>query len=97
MSNLLIKASESTLVNHFEDSSVLLNLVTENYYSLNGVGKDMWEIIIRVGNFNEAFEALLTLYEVDHERLERDLQGFVKALADADLIIVETIGEIDTQ
>lgn len=91
MSNLLIKARESTLVNHFDDGSVLLNLTTENYYSLNGVGKDMWETIIRLGNFKEALAVLLTQYEVNPERIESDLHGFIEELEAADLIIVERI------
>lgn len=88
MKNIYIKMGPNTLINHFEDGSVLLNLSTEQYFTVNAVGREMLELLLQYGTTDEAFKKLLEIYEVDPQTLESDLMHFIDDLAGEGLIIM---------
>lgn len=84
-----IMPSEDVLTQQVEDESVLLDLKTEEYYSLDDVGTRMWQLMCESGDPKAAVEALLQIYEVDEATLRRDMAQLIAELAAHGLVVVE--------
>lgn len=67
---------------------MLLNLQSEQYFGLDEVGTRMWAALTSANSIQEAYETLLGEYEVDAEKLRRDLQGLLEKLVEKGLIEV---------
>jgi hypothetical protein len=88
--NARLTASESVLINTFDDGeSVLLNLDTEHYFGLNDSGSRMWEVLTSEPSIEAAYAALLAEYEVEPESLREDLVAFVDDLVEHQLVEVK--------
>ena len=74
------------------DEAVLLNLKTELYMGLDPVGTRMWDLLTKSASIDEAFDALLTEYEVEADRLRTDLEKFIDRLIEKELIEVSPSG-----
>ena len=72
----------------FPAETVVLNLETGQYHGLNPTGGRMLEALAEAGTIAQAAEQLETEFEVDRERLETDLLGLCRLLAQRDLIHV---------
>ena len=69
-----------------ERDTVILNVNTGKYYSLEGVGSSIWEGI-RAGLSLEAIqEAVLQKYQVNSKECLSDIEALVQQLFDAGLI-----------
>ena len=53
--------------------AVLLNLKTGAYFGLDPVGTRVWQLLVERGSVAHVMEVMLGEYDVDRERLERDL------------------------
>ena len=60
--------------------SVLLNLSTGTYFGLDAVGTRMWHLIAEHGSTTLVIEALLTEYDVDELRLQKDVEALIDQL-----------------
>jgi hypothetical protein len=67
------------------DESILLDLKTERYLGLDDVSTRIWEVVTTAG-FQSAYDALLTEFDVDPERLREDLDQFVQELLQMGLV-----------
>jgi hypothetical protein len=65
---------------------VLLDLATEEYYGLDTTGTIMWEELTETGHLGRAYGRLRDRFDVDAEVLRRDLDTFVRRLADRGLL-----------
>src|SRR5579862_8378667 len=82
----MVVASEEVLSREIRNETVLLDLKTENYFGLDGVGPRIWQLI-KDGASLPQIEATLTAeYEVGDEVLTRDLEQFVQDLTQAGLV-----------
>lgn len=54
--------------------TILLNLETSTYHSLNSVGGRFWALIQEGKDFQQAIAVLQSEYEVTREQLEADLR-----------------------
>ncbi len=71
--------------------AVLLNTLTNKYYSLNEVGARFWNLLAEGKRLREAHRILLGEFEVEALRLEKDLLELVERLEKNGLIeITET-------
>ena len=61
------------------EETVLLNLNTELYLGFDTVGTQMWNALTQAGSIQDAYEALLKVYEVEPVRLRGDLDEFGQA------------------
>ena len=61
------------------DEAVLMNLKTELYLGLDPVGTRMWELLTKSASIEEAFDALLSEYDVEAGRLRRALASYYAA------------------
>jgi hypothetical protein len=66
--------------------AVILNLATGMYYGLNPVGTRVWELLQQPRTVAELREALLSEFDVDSGRCERDLVELLDDLASRQLI-----------
>jgi hypothetical protein len=73
---------------------MILNLEDGVYYGLDAVGSRIWELLQKPRSVAEICEVLVEEFEVEKQRCEQDLLGFLRELHDARLIEV-TSGGID--
>lgn len=76
------------LLQEVQGEAVLLNLTSGNYFGLNEVGTRMWAVCTSSPSLHEAVEVLLGEYDVDRERLSRDVRNLVERLVEHGLLVV---------
>lgn len=79
----LSKTQISTTV---DDDTVILDTASGRYFSLEGVGSTLWEVLQRPRSFGELLSAVLERYDVGAERAERDVRGLLTKLEEAGLV-----------
>lgn len=77
---------DDVLVRELEGQSVLLNLETEQSFSLDEVGTRMWELLTNSASIPAAYDALLSEYDVTPDLLRTDLETPVERLAEKGLL-----------
>jgi hypothetical protein len=73
-----------------EGETVLLDLKSGVYYSLNEVGSDIWRLLADKATEQELVEAIAEKYEVAKDEAARDISELIKDLSDEGLITGET-------
>ena len=81
-----VTISSSVFFQKVDDEIVLIDMVSENYFGLNSVGTDVWQLLHGGKTLQETNDALLEMYEVEPEELEKDLFFFVKMLMEKGLL-----------
>jgi Coenzyme PQQ synthesis protein D (PqqD) len=76
------------LVRFLDRESVLLNLETEQYFGLDETGTRMWQIVTAAPNIDQAYQELLTEFDVDPELLRSNLIELLGRLVDSGLLQV---------
>lgn len=66
----------------------ILDLKAGTYYGLGEVGNRVWTLIQEPNSVKEVRDVLLSEYEVEPERCERDLISLLQRLADEGLVEV---------
>jgi hypothetical protein len=74
------------LLQQVGEESVLLNLEKETYFGLDPVGTRMWQALTKAATIEDAYQELLAEYQVDGDRLRRDLEGLVEKLVENGLM-----------
>ena len=69
-----------------DDEMVLLDTESENYFGLDAVGTVMWQQLVETPLLDVLKSYMLEQYEVEEERLKKDIEIFVKTLVDHQLI-----------
>jgi ornithine carbamoyltransferase len=87
--NSKITFADTVFAQEVDGEMVLLDMNSENYFGLDGVGTDIWQAIQENNSLEDVFTALLTQYEVEEEVLKKDLLAFVDKLQESGLIKVE--------
>jgi hypothetical protein len=73
--------------NQIEDELVALNLETSFYYGVDGIGTQIWRLLIDENlTISGACAKLLEEYEVDADTCRREVRAFVEQLIDAKLL-----------
>ena len=65
---------------------VLLNLVSEAYYGLDGVGSDLFGLLRDGTSVAEAHERLLETYDIDSDTLNADVNDLINNLVEHGLL-----------
>ena len=87
-----VTVSPDVLLQEVGGEGVLLDLKSESYFGLDGVGTRIWRLVEADGRLKAVHAKLLDEYDVEPERLERDLEELIGRLAEAGLVNVETAG-----
>jgi hypothetical protein len=74
--------------------AVLLHLDTAAYHGLNQMGEAIWESLGEGQTFGKLVEAVRAMLDETPPQLRADLEGFVRALADRDLVLVEQAHDV---
>ena len=81
-----VQIGDSVIYQKLQDEVVLLNMESQHYFGLDGVGAAMWEALLRHGDVESAAASLHPLYQVDQATLRSDLQALVGSLVTAGLL-----------
>jgi ornithine carbamoyltransferase len=87
--NKKVTFADTVFAQEVDGEMVLLDMESENYFGLDGVGTDIWQAMQENETLQEVFETLLSQYDVEEDVLKRDLIAFVKRLEENGLVKVE--------
>ena len=76
----------------FDGETVLVNLDSGIYYSLDGVGVDVWMLIDGGNSFEGVIEWIANRYDGERGEMERALHQLINDLRDEDLIVIDETG-----
>jgi hypothetical protein len=74
------------MIRQVGDEAVLLDLKTERYLGLDAVSNRIWQVLTAGGTVQAAYDTLLAEFDVDPERLRKDLEEFVQQLLQFGLV-----------
>lgn len=84
-----IVLSPDVLFQELEGESVLLNLANEQYYGLNQVGTDIWEVLVEEkGDVETAIKRLLAVYDVTEDTLRQDMDALFTQWKKAEIVSI---------
>ncbi len=84
-----VTVDDDILMQELEDEAVILDLNSENYFSLDDVGTRMWQLFTSNETIQDAYDHLLAEYDAPPETLKKDLIDFVQRLEQKGLISIE--------
>jgi hypothetical protein len=87
-----IAEQDDTVVREVNGEAVLLHLVSERYYVLDEPTTRMWRVLVESPTFADAVRALGVEFDVEGDRLRRDLERFVGELVGESLVSVDAGG-----
>ena len=85
--NQKLSISENALSQQVNGEIVILNFVSESYYTLDAVGTKFWQLFTELENVNTVIQQLVQIYLVDEAPLRRDVNSFVEELVEEELLI----------
>jgi len=83
-----VEVPKHVLVCFLEKDCVLLNLEAEIYYGLDETGTRMWQLLTTAPNIENAYEQLLTEFDVEAGLLRQNLSELLGRLVDKGLLRV---------
>jgi hypothetical protein len=84
-----VEVPKHVLVRFLGKEIVLLNLESECYYGLDEMGTRMWQVVTAAPSVENAYEALLSEYDVTPELLRQNLSEILGRLVDLGLLRVQ--------
>ena len=75
------RISSSIVIGDFDDRLLLYDRVNDTGFALAGVAREMWRRLVAWGNETAVVEDLLQHYQVDGDRLRRDLEALIEELS----------------
>lgn len=82
-------ATAHTLFQKLDKEAVLLNLHSEQYFSLDPVGTRIWQVLTETHELEKTVQILLGEYEVDAARLRQDVLALAGRLTAKGLLVAE--------
>ncbi|AFY57877.1 Coenzyme PQQ synthesis protein D (PqqD) [Rivularia sp. PCC 7116] len=83
-----ILTAPNVLAQDLAGESVLLNIKTEQYFSLDDIGTRMWQTLIEKDSIQSAIDALQVEYQVEPELLQKDVKNLIEELLANELVEV---------
>ena len=81
--------SNNVFAQEIDDETIILDAITQEYFSLNEIGKVIWSLLSQNKYLEEIKAQMLEMYEVPEEQLEKDVLNFLQALAKKGLISID--------
>lgn len=78
--------NEENLSSKIHDEIVMVNIDLGNYFSLNPVGSDIWEILQDETSSDELISKLMEMYEIDEATCSKEVNSFLSELLAKKLI-----------
>ena len=89
--NQQIIFADTVFAQEIDGEMVLLDMNSENYFSLDKTGTDIWKAIEEKKVLKDVFDTLLEVFDVEEEVLKHDLVNFIKELENSGLIEVKPL------
>jgi len=83
------KIPDQVIARQVGGETVMLDLASGNYFSLDPVGARIWQLLQEGRSLAEILEVLTLEYDASGEEIERDLMRLVKEFAARGLISVQ--------
>jgi len=84
----IVVAAKDQVSSDLAGETVLLNMQSAMYYGLDQVGSRIWELVREPIRVSDLRDAITNEYDVEPERCEADVLGFLRELALKGLIEV---------
>jgi hypothetical protein len=84
-----LRIADGVLTRTAGAETVLLDLDSEEFFGLDGVGARAFELFEQPRRLDDVIEVLLAEYDVDRETLTADLTDLVSALVGRKLLVVQ--------
>ena len=84
-----ITLSKNVFAQEIDEETIILDSETQEYFSINEIGKVIWSLIEEKKNLEEIKAEMLDMYEVPEEQIEKDLLNFIQALEQQGLIKID--------
>jgi hypothetical protein len=81
-----ITANDNVIWREVDEEAVILNIDTNNYYTLNKIGTEIWKNIKSNNKLGDIVKKVMNRYEVNEKRLLKDIEKLAAALQNEDLI-----------
>lgn len=85
----IIRAAGEQVSCDLAGEAAILNLRSGQYFSLNDVGTRIWNLIQEPKTVGAVLESVLAEYDVEPDRIERDLLALFENMATHGLIEIE--------
>lgn len=69
-----------------DQESVMMSIERGNYYGLDPVGTDIWDLLQEPRSFQDICEYLVNRYSVDNERCKKEVEEFLEQMLDEELV-----------
>jgi len=83
------KKNPDIIAKNVRGEMVLLNPLSGKYYGLNKVGCAFWEKADGTRNLSEIVSMLLKDFNVERERLTKDIEDLIKSLTENKLVTLD--------
>lgn len=87
--NPLLTVVSDQASNVLNSETIILNLLNNKYYGLEGLGSQVWEWLKQPIRFQEIENKILTEYDVDSKTCREDLQELLQLLCQEKLIDIK--------
>ena len=81
-----VRIPDDVLISGLQSESVILNLDSERYFGLDGVGTRMMSVLTSADSIQAAYETLLEEYDVEGEVLRQDLTAIIEQMVEQGLV-----------
>lgn len=81
-----VEPEDEVIFQALHDEMVLLNMKTQEYFGLDDVGSEMWNLLVEHGNVEKVVAVLADRYNVDQDTLRRDTLILIGRLMEAGLL-----------
>lgn len=81
-----VAVPQRVVMQEVEGESVVLNLDSEDCFTLDEVATRMWAVLTAAASIQEAYDALLAEYDVAPEVLRQDLEKLIGQLVESGLL-----------
>jgi hypothetical protein len=81
-----VEIGDSVIFQKLNEEAVILNLTTQNYYGLDDVGTQMWNLLVEDGDLESVVSRLRLMYNADEFTLRTDLRALVSQLIESNLL-----------
>ena len=79
--------ADDVLISNLQEEAVILNLESERYYGLDGVGTRFLSVLNASESIEAAYELLRDEYDVDAQNLRQDLLELIENLLQQGILI----------
>ena len=80
------KIADNILIEKVDDELLILNGMTQQYFTLDKIGEVFWELLNEKSDLKEVHQELTQLFDVEAKQLEKDLLNFSAQLEANEMI-----------